>query len=77
MNSLTCSCCGKQRDLTPVGVDMIGKQQLLLCIRCFTHKHKPRWLIVLAARRGVSNTVRSAIKNERYCGDKILAEEVV
>jgi hypothetical protein len=53
---------------------------LLLCNECFEEKREPRFLIILIARdqnRGGLRAVRDYIRNHRYYGEKIKAEEIV
>lgn len=51
---------------------------MFLCNECFEAKREPRFLIVLLARQdGGLTTVKDYIRNQRYFGDKIRAEELV
>ena len=52
---------------------------MFLCTDCFEGKYEPRFAVILVARdpdQGLS-AVRDYIRNHRYYGDKIRAEELV
>jgi len=54
--------------------------KLLLCNECFEGKYEPRFLVILVARdkkNGGLLAVRDYIRNHRYYGDKITADELV
>ncbi len=53
---------------------------MLLCNRCYEAKFEPRWAVILVARdteNGGLEKVRDYIRNHRYFGDKIRAEEIL
>lgn len=52
---------------------------MFLCNECFDGKMEPRFAVILVARdpaRGLKE-VRDYIRNHRYSGDKIRADELV
>lgn len=52
---------------------------MFLCGECFDAKREPRFAVILVARdpnRGLT-VVRDYIRQHRYFGDKIRAEELV
>lgn len=54
--------------------------QMFLCNECFEAKREPRFLVILVARTpkmGGIVAVRDYIRNRRYYGDKITADEIV
>lgn len=54
--------------------------QMWVCGECIEAKREPRFLIILIARDerlGGMKAVRDYIRNHRYYGDKIKAEEIV
>jgi hypothetical protein len=50
---------------------------LLLCNDCLKKKMEPRFVIVLYGRSNGFDSVAEYIRNRRYVGDEILAEEFV
>jgi len=53
---------------------------MFLCNSCFEAKLEPRWAVILVARdrdKGGLETVREYIRNHRYYGEKIRAEEIL
>ena len=49
---------------------------LILCNECLENKREPRWTIVLAGRAGKFDLIRPYLKNHRYVGAKITADEL-
>lgn len=52
---------------------------MFLCNECFEGKREPRFAVIMVARdpeQGLT-VVRDYIRNHRYYGDKIRAEELV
>lgn len=75
---MLCSCCGKQKaDLHPKKSKLLPTMMLYLCNDCIKAKREPRFLIILTARAKGTAAVADYIKNRRYVGDKIAADEVV
>lgn len=53
---------------------------LFLCSECFEAKREPRFLVILVARDSKDGglvKVRDYIRNHRYYGEKIRAEELI
>jgi hypothetical protein len=74
---LICSVCKKSRnDITRKNSILIPGINVYLCNECLAEKREPRWLIVLAGRSGRFDAIRPFLKNRRYVGDDITAEEL-
>lgn len=74
---LTCTVCRKHRaNLRPRKSKLLSAT-LFLCNECFDEKREPRFAVILVARRDGVSSVRDYIRNHRYYGDKIRAEELV
>lgn len=77
---MQCTVCRKHRaTLHPRKSKLITGMAMFLCRECFDAKREPRFAIILVARdpnRGLE-AVRDYIRNHRYFGDKIKAEELV
>lgn len=50
---------------------------MFLCNDCFEKKYEPRFAVILKARTDGIASVRDYIRNHKYSGDKITAEELV
>lgn len=78
---LTCTVCGRHRaTLRPRKSKLMSNMQLFLCNECFDAKREPRFAVIMVARdqkNGGLERVRDYIRNHRYYGDKIRAEELV
>lgn len=75
---MECQSCGKQKaELQPRKSRLWVNTTLLLCKTCKDGKMEPRAFVILAGRMNGASSVSDYIKNKRYCGDKILAEELV
>jgi hypothetical protein len=73
-----CTVCRRQRHkLTPRKSKLKTNQTMFLCEECYAEKREPRYLIVLMARSQGLASVRDYIRQHRYYGDKIRAEELV
>jgi hypothetical protein len=73
-----CSCCNKQKaGLKPRKSQLLPGVNLLMCGECLEKKYEPKWVIILSARRYGKDSVSKYINDRRYCGDLILAEEVI
>lgn len=81
MSDVKCTVCRRQRHtLRPRKSKLNPSMQMFLCNECFEAKREPRFLVVLIARdpnMGGIRAVRDYIRNHRYYGDKIKAEEIV
>lgn len=77
---LTCTVCRKHKaNLRPRKSKLMPNMPMFLCTDCFDGKFEPRFAVILVARdpdQGLS-AVRDYIRNHRYYGDKIRAEELV
>ena len=59
---------------------MPGTPTMFLCNDCFEGKYEPRAAVILVARdkkHGGLEKVRDYIRNHRYYGEKIKAEELI
>ena len=78
---LQCTVCREHRaTLRPRKSKLQPSMQMWLCNECFEEKREPRFLIILVARdkkNGGLEKVRDYIRNQRYHGPKITAEELV
>lgn len=79
---LACTVCRKHRaSLKPRKSKLMpGMPTMFLCAECFEAKREPRFAVILVARdkkNGGLEVVRDYIRNHRYYGDKIRAEELV
>lgn len=75
---LTCTVCRRHRaTLRPRKSKLMPNMQLFLCNECFDGKREPRFAVILVARKDGVSKVRDYIRNHRYYGDKIRAEELV
>lgn len=78
---LTCTVCRRHRaTLRPRKSKLQPSMQMFLCNECFDEKREPRFLVILVARdkkNGGLEKVRDYIRNRRYYGEKITAEELV
>lgn len=76
---LRCTVCRRPKhSLRPRKSKLKSDLQMFLCNECFEAKREPRFLIVLIARQdGGLSVVKDYIRNQRYFGDKIRAEELV
>lgn len=77
---LTCTVCRRHRaNLRARKSKLMPGMTLFLCGECFEAKREPRFAVILVARdshRGLVE-VRDYIRNHRYYGEKIRAEELV
>lgn len=77
---LSCTVCRRQRSsLRPRKSKLMAGMSMFLCGECFDAKREPRFAVILVARdpnRGLT-VVRDYIRQHRYFGDKIRAEELV
>lgn len=77
--NMICTVCQKHRaNLRPRKSKLTGGP-MVLCNACFEGKLEPRWAVILVARdpkRGLAD-VRDYIRNHKYNGEKIRAEEIL
>lgn len=75
---LECTVCRRQKyTLRPRKSKLMPNMNMFLCNECFEAKREPRFLVIMVARRDGPSAVRDYIRNHRYFGDKIRAEELV
>lgn len=75
---MVCSSCGKQKlDLHPKKSKLMPSQTLYLCNECIKGKREPRYLIIIAGRSLGAEHVSDYVRNHRYCGDEIMAKELI
>lgn len=75
---MKCYSCNKQKnELHPKKSELLDGVTSLMCQTCIDLKYEPRWTIVLAARSKGPNYVKDFIVKRRYCGDEILANELI
>ena len=75
---MRCSSCDKPKaNLYPRKSSLMRGSALYLCQECIDRKLEPRWIIILVGRRDGVDSVREYIQKGRYCGKKILAEELL
>jgi hypothetical protein len=80
-DKVKCTACQRPRhSLKPRKSKLNPSMQMFLCGECLEAKREPRWLIILIARDerlGGFKAVRDHIRNRKYFGDKITADEIV
>ncbi|QIN94112.1 hypothetical protein PP459_gp121 [Streptomyces phage Wakanda] len=75
---MVCSSCGKQRnELSARKSKLMPGVPLFLCTDCIKGKKEPRYLIILVGRQKGPESVAEYIRNSRYCGEPILASELI
>lgn len=79
---LQCTVCRRHKaTLRPRKSKLMpGAPTMFLCNECFEGKCEPRFAVILVARdrkNGGLEKVRDYIRNHRYYGDKIRAEELI
>lgn len=77
--NMICTVCKKHRQTLRPRKSKLTGGPMVLCNSCFEGKLEPRWAVILVARdpkRGLVE-VRDYIRNHRYVGDKIAAEEIL
>lgn len=72
-----CACCQKPKYRLRARRSKLLNAVLLLCDTCYDNKYEPRPAIILVGRRDGIDAVAEYIRNHRYVGEKILAEEFV
>lgn len=77
---MTCTVCRAHRaNLRARKSKLMPNSPMFLCNDCFDGKFEPRWAVIMVARdpeQGL-RVVRDYIKNHKYHGDKIQAEEIL
>lgn len=73
---LVCSSCEKPKNKLFAKKSRLVGSQLYMCQSCIDQGYEPRWAIILASRSFGPDFVKSYIKNRKYEGEEILAQEV-
>lgn len=77
---LTCTVCRRfKANLRPRKSKLLPGMNMFLCNECFENKREPRFAVIMVFRdphQGPA-VVRDYVRNHRYYGDKITAEELV
>ena len=77
---MTCTVCRRHRaNLRPRKSKLMPDSPMWLCNECFEAKREPRWAVIMVARdpsQGIS-VVRDYIRQHKYYGEKIRAEEIL
>lgn len=71
------SCQKPKNELHPKKSDILNGVVVLMCQTCIDSKFEPRWVIVLGGRQNGADSVREYIIKRRYCGNEILANELI
>jgi len=75
---MVCSCCGEQRnELRTRKSKLMAGMNLFLCSSCDSSNKEPRFVIILTGRANGAKSVSDYILKRRYCGDEILARELI
>lgn len=75
---LCCTVCRKHKaNLRSRKSKLMPNMAMFLCNECFEKKLEPRFAVILKARTDGLASVRDYIRNHKYYGDKIRAEELV
>lgn len=84
---LICTVCQRHRmTLRPRKSKLKPNMQMFLCNECFEERREPKYLVIMVARKKKKpgddspaglEAVRDYIRNHRYYGDKITADELV
>lgn len=79
-SEMNCTVCRQSKfTLRPRKSKLMPNMAMFLCNECFEARREPRFAIILVARdpnQGLS-VVRDYIRQHRYTGDKIRADELV
>lgn len=77
---MKCAVCDKHKATLKPRKSKLTGANLLLCVSCFDNKYEPRWAIIVVARSpkmGGLVAVRDYIRNHKYVGEKIRADEIL
>ncbi|QOI67544.1 hypothetical protein SEA_BEUFFERT_170 [Streptomyces phage Beuffert] len=76
--SVVCACCGKQHnELRAQNSRLIAGNKFFACPSCKADKKEPRAYVILVGRASGPDSVTEYILHRRYCGEEILARELV
>lgn len=75
---MLCTVCkGQKNEYHTRQSRLLPDLQLFLCNECFEGKKEPRFAIIMAGRLQGIEAVRDYLRNNRYVGEKLKAEEFV
>lgn len=75
---MICSVCKKNKEsITPKNSELMPSVRLFLCNECLDGGFEPRYLIVLTGRGGDMQAVRKYVKDHKYVGAPITANELM
>lgn len=77
MEKILCYSCNKSKDKLSVKKSALLPIKLLMCETCISNKLEPKWVVIVAGRQLGQNAVRNFIKNKKYIGDAITADELM
>lgn len=78
MTDTVCTVCQRHKaQLKPKKSQLNPSMTMFLCNECAAAKREPRFLVILMARAEGIESVRDYIRNHRYVGDEIIAEELI
>lgn len=72
-----CQCCDTAEPGQPVKSKIKRGVSFYLCEYCESGKHEPRFWVILFGRANGVRSVETNVKLDRYCGERILAKELV
>jgi hypothetical protein len=77
-SKLLCTVCKEQKkEYRTRQSKLLPGLQLFLCGECFDGKKEPRFAIIMAGRTMGVAAVRDYLRNHRYVGKELKAEEFV
>jgi hypothetical protein len=75
---MVCSSCGNQKhECHARKSKLIENMPLFLCNDCISGNKEPRYIIIIAGRQYGTKHVSDYIIKRRYCGEEILAKELI
>lgn len=78
MTDTVCTVCQRHKaQLKPKKSQLNPSMMMFLCNECLAAKREPRFLVILVARSEGLDKVRDYIRQQRYVGEKIVAEELI
>lgn len=72
-----CFCCGTPGDLVTSKSKLKKGVSWNLCPLCAKEGHEPRFWVILFGRSNGVRAVEKFVKNGLYCGNEILARELL
>lgn len=77
MEKILCYSCNKSKNKLSVRKSVLLPINLLMCETCIANKLEPKWVVILAGRQFGQRSVLSFIRNKKYLGDPITANELI